>query len=191
MLLASVTLGGCLLEPREAEPPSSAVSVTYLPRSEAKNVWANLQLALNNKGLSGYEEAISDDFHYFPDQNAEQVYPGVFDEWDRDKEIDFVTKFFESGVTISSEMRDEDFVVPDPAGSSEVEWVGVIYYLKVTSTIDNSESRYRASARITFRLESNYWYITEWEDQQRESDPDDAGKLLSSMGDLRGIFGSQ
>lgn len=189
LLLAAI--GGCLLEPRDAETPSTGVSVTYLPRGEAKNVWANVELALNNRGQGGYEDTISDEFRYIPDQNAAADYPSLLDVWDREKEIEFITWFFQSGVTIASQMRNPDFDVPDPAGSNEVVWVGVIYYLKVTSTSDNTESRYRASARITFRLEGNYWYITQWEDQQRESDPDNPNQLLSSMGVLRGIFASQ
>ena len=133
LALVAASLGGCLFEPREPELPSSGESITYLPRSVAKNVWANIQLALNNSDRSGYEEAISEDFQYFPDDKADQQFPGLFADWNQEKELNFITRFFDSDVTIDSVMRNEEFVVPDPAGNDTVEWVGVIYFLKVKS----------------------------------------------------------
>ena len=66
----------------------------------------------------------------------------------------------------------------------------MIYDVTVTSGVDNSSIRYRGSAIITFTLEGNFWYITEWRDQQGESDPD-TDQLLSTLGVLRGNFASK
>lgn len=189
-LVALVVVSGCLFEPRDPEPPSSGQSIPYLPRGEARNVWTNLQTALNHSDSFGWEESISPDFRYYPDTDAENEFPGLFADWDYEKESTFINRFFDSGVKIVADLMDDDFNVPDAAGT-EVEWVGVVYFLDVTTTSDNSNTRYSASARITFRLEANFWYIYEWTDQQKQSDPDNEGQLLSSMGVLRGSFGSK
>ena len=190
LVMVLLAVGGCLFEPRVPEPPTSGVTVPYLPRNTvAKNIWANLQLALNNSDSFGWEENVSPDFRYYPDQEAEQQFPGLFDDWNKENEMAFITNLFNSGVKIVAEMRDDDFDIPDDSGV-EVEWIGVIYFLDVTTISDGSQSRFRASARITFRLEGNFWYIYSWTDQQGESDPD-TGALLSGMGVLRGSFASK
>ncbi len=101
----------------------------------------------------------------------------------------FINNFYNSGVTIESQIKNDEFIVPADSGT-EVEWENVIYDLTVTNDADNSVTRYRGSAIITFRLESNFWYIHQWRDQQGESDPD-TGQLLPTMGVLRGTFGSK
>ena len=99
LLLALVLAapGGCLFEPRVPETPTSGESIPYLPRGEAKNVWANLQTALNYSDSFGWEENISQDFRYYPDQEAEDQYPGLFDDWGYEKEKAFINRFFDSG----------------------------------------------------------------------------------------------
>lgn len=182
-------LTGCLFDPRDPAPPRTSDPIQYLPRGEAVNVWANLEISLENNDSFGWDEAISAGFQYFPDLEAEAAYPGIFEGWGKTEEISFIKALYAGGVSISAQMRDDDFNVPPPAGT-EVVWENVIYDLTVQSTVDGSSIRYRASAIINFRLEGNFWYISSWRDQQGESDPDDPSQLFSSMGVLRGVFGS-
>jgi len=185
-------LAGCLFSPRTPEPPNTQ-SVPYLPKTSPSNVWANLQTSLTNTHAFGWEDNIvpeGNDFIYIPDTNADEQFPGVFATWDRAKEINFINNLYDSGVTITAKMRNDDFIVPDPSGN-EVVWEGVVYDLTVTSTADNSAIRYRGRAIITFRLVANFWYIAKWEDQFGESNPDNPGQSLPTMGVLRGTFGSK
>lgn len=191
LLLAAVLLtsAGCLFTPRTPEPPTSG-SIEYLPRDLPENIWANAQTSLNEKDAPGWNDAISENFEYFPDSAAEaQFPPGTFDDWNKEDEMRFINAFYDSDVTIVSLMREEDYVIPPPSGD-EVDWENVIYYLRVETNDDESETRYRASAIITFKLEGSFWYIYRWRDQQGESNPDNPEELLSSMGVLRGNFGS-
>ncbi len=187
ILTALMFFSGCLFEPRDAEPPTGE-PIPYLPRTDPKKVWENLQLSLNYNDSFGWEENLHVDFTYLPDSEAELQFPGVFVGWDLAKEMSFITNFYSSGVSNLSEMRDEDFIVPDPVGT-EVVWEDVIYYLRVTNASDGSETRYRATAKITFRFEGNFWYVYSWEDLIGESDPDNSN-TLPTMGVLRGTFGS-
>ena len=187
-----VLMAGCIFEPRTPAPPST-VSVQYLPKTSPSNSWANLEKSLNNTHAFGWEDNIvpeGEAFTYIPDSNADEQFPGVFPSWDRAKEVAFINKLYDSGVTISAKMRNDDFITPDPSGT-EVIWEGVIYDLTVTSTADGSSTRYRGRAIITCRLVGNFWYIAKWEDQFGESNPDNPGQILPTMGVLRGTFGSK
>lgn len=187
VLLAIMMFSGCLFEPRDAEPPTG-VPIPYLPRTSPEKVWENLQLSLNYSDSFGWMDNLHEEFTYIPDSEADAQFPGVFLDWDRERESSFINNFYSSGASNLSKMRNDDFIAPDPVGD-EVRWEGVIYYIKVTNASDGSESRYRASAIITFRFEGNFWYVYRWEDQIGESDPD-SGNILPTMGVLRGTFGS-
>ncbi len=181
--------GGCFFEPRDAAPPATGTTVIYFDQNSSANVWANMGTSLEATHAPGWEDNISlDTFIYIPDTETENQYPGVFVNWDREREVSFINNLFNSDVKITAQMRDDDFVVPPDAGT-EMEWENVIYDVTVTSNIDQSVTRYRGSAIITFRLEGNFWYIYQWRDQQGESDPG-SGTLLPTMGVLRATIGS-
>lgn len=182
---------GCIFAPRDPEPPATGAPVTLLPQTSSANVWANLERSLNAGYAPGWEDNISQEaFVYEADSAAESQFPGIFAAWGRDQETAFINNLFNSGVTIHSLMKDDGFT-PPPDGGVETVWEGVIYDVTLTDPTDNSTTRYRASAIITFSLEGNFWYITRWRDQQGESDPDNPGTILPSMGVLRGTFASK
>ncbi|NCQ33715.1 hypothetical protein GW813_01300 [bacterium] len=188
LVLAPLT--GCLFEPRTPEAPST-VSVQYLPKTSPSNAWANLERSLINTHAFGWEDNIvpeGNDFIYLPDTNADEQFPGIFATWDRAKEVNFIGNLYDSGVSITAKLRNDEFIVPDPSGTVVV-WEGVVYDLTVKT--GDSSIRYRGRAIITFRLVANFWYIAKWEDQFGESNPDNEGQILPTMGVLRGTFGSK
>jgi hypothetical protein len=189
-VLALVGAGGCLFAPREAEPPETGTIVRYLEQIIPANSWDNLETSAEASHAPGWEDAISPSlFRYIPDSTTENQYPGVFVDWGREREIAFINALYNSDVTIVARMRNIEFVVPPSSGSISV-WENVIYDMAVTSGVPPSTVRYRGSAIITFSLEGNFWYISEWRDQQGESDPD-SGQLLSTLGVLRANFASK
>lgn len=183
-----LSLSGCLFEPRTPDPPSTGQDIPYLARTSPANVWDNLQTSLNFNDSFGWEENVHPDFTYIPDSEADNQFPGLFAGWDKEKELNFINSFYSTGSTNIAQLRNPDFVVPDPTGD-ESRWEGVIYYLRVQEAGNQSETRFRGSAIINFRLEGNFWYVYSWEDQVGESDPE-SGQILPTMGVLRGTFGS-
>lgn len=189
-LFACLAPAGCLFAPRDAEPPETGTIVRYQEQISPAAAWDNLETSAEATHAPGWEGAISSQsFHYVPDSAAENQFPGAFTDWNREKEIAFINRLYNSGVTITARMRNLEFVVPPSSGSESI-WENVIYDVTVTSTADGSSIRYRGSAIITFALEGNFWYIREWRDQQGESDPD-THQLLSTLGVLRGNFASK
>lgn len=187
----ALSAAGCLLQPRDAEPPETGEIVAYLEQLSPAEAWENLQISAVATHAPGWEGAISaESFRYIPDSAAEAQFPGAFTDWGREREVAFINALYNSGVTIEATMRNAGFVVPPSSGSVSV-WENVIYQVTVISPPPESRAvRYRGSAIITFSLEGNFWYITEWRDQQGESDPD-SGQLLSTLGVLRGNFASK
>jgi hypothetical protein len=190
LLLVVPLLGGCLFEPREAEPPASTDPIPYVPQTSARNVWSNVELALNNTDVAGWDQNLSSDFRYVPDSQTESAYPTVdWANWDKSQEIDFVQSWFGSDITIVSDMiRDGSQNTNDPGGQFGT-W-DLIYLVRVTDQF-GGETRYSGRAEIDFQLEGNFWYITRWEDLNGEEDPDNPGSNLQTLGVVRGAIASQ
>ena len=187
---ACVMASGCLLTPRDAEPPQTGQIVVYLEQIAPVNTWDNLETSAEASHAPGWEGAISStSFLYEPDSAAASQFPGVFTNWNRDREIAFINALYNAKVTIVATMRNLNFVVP-PSSGSESLWNGVIYDMTVTSKVDGSKVRYSGRADIKFSLDGNFWYISEWHDLVGESDPD-TGQQLSTLGVLRGSFASK
>lgn len=179
---------GCIFNPRDPEPPTSGQSIAYLERNSPRKVWENLQISLNASDSFGWENNLHEEFTYEPDSEAENDFPGVFEGWDQSRELNFINNFYASGVKNVAKMRDDNFIVPDPVGDEAI-WESVIYYVKVVDLDNESETRYRASATITFRSVGNFWYVYKWVDLIGENDPE-TEQSLPTMGVLRGTFGS-
>lgn len=190
VLVALFLLGGCIFEPRTPEPPTSGESIPYLTQLLAQNAWENLQLSLRYTDSYGWESNLHSTFRYTPDSETLSQFPSTFTDWGYEQEKAFINALYDSGVTIQADMINNDFTPPDDSGATTVTWYGVVYYVQVTSTSDNSTTKYRASADITFISDGTFWYISEWVDLQQQSDPDNEAQLLPSMGVLRGNFAS-
>lgn len=191
-LVLLALLSGCIFEPRDPEPPTSGESIPYLTATEVQNAWDNMQLSLRYTDSYGWESSINESFRYYPDSETEGQFPGVFDNWGYEQEKTFINALYDAGVTIEAELTNPEFVIPDDSGATLVVWQGVIYYVQVTTATDNSTTKYRATADITFSLDSNFWYISEWRDLARQPDPDEeSGQNLPSLGVLRGNYASQ
>lgn len=188
---ALLAASGCFFEPRDAEPPEAGVVVRYQEQISPDAAWDNLETSAEASHAPGWETAISaNDFLYIPDTEAESQFPGVFaTPWTREREVAFINALYNSDVTITARMRNIEFVVPPSSGSQSV-WEDVIYDLTLTSGVDASAIRYRGRATITFTLEGNFWYITQWRDEGGENDPD-TNQPLSTLGVLRGNFASK
>jgi len=190
LLVVALVANGCIFEPRAAEEPDSETAVPYLDRIDPKNVWDNMQTSLRNIHSPGWEDAILQaDFTYIPDSDAESQFPGVFDGWHGEQEVEFIRDFYGTNPVVDVLLRDPEFIVPATSGT-EVQWEGVIYDMTVTDQ-GGAVNRYRGSADITFKVEGNFWFVSIWEDLQGESDPGTSGGVaLPTMGVLRGTIAS-
>jgi hypothetical protein len=184
--LVLLVLNGCLFDARDPEPPF-AQAIYYLPRVSAENIWENCRLAMINRDASGWDTAVSENFVYVPDSDTEQAYPQVdWANWRKAAEMEFVSRWFASNVTIEADLRDDP--INTPAGSGGLAEWELIYLVAVTDTQTGAITRYRGRAVLQFTLEGSYYFLSYWRDEQGEQDPD-SGATLETMGRLRGAFG--
>ncbi len=180
--LALLPAAGCLFEPREAEPPRAGEQIEYLVQRDAANVWANIETALEARDVAGWQAQFSPDLTAVDETGGDEAWWDA--NWNYDQEIAFATAFFTQVSAIEADMRDTDIEIGQPA--VEGDWV-IIYRITVTEA-DGSTTTYRAQARITFKLEGNFWYIIRWADEQAE---DFEGSRRPTLGVLRTSIASQ
>lgn len=180
--LVLLPAGGCLFEPREAEPPRAGQQIEYLVQRDAANVWANIETALEAQDVAGWQAQLSPDFTATDVSDDTGAWAGLT--WDYDREVAFATAFFTQVTAIQADMRDTDFSVEQPTGQGD--W-DIIYRITVTEA-DGSTTTYRARATITFKLEGNFWYILTWTDVQGE---EYGGATRQTLGVLRTSIASR
>ena len=134
-------------------------------------------------------------FIYVPDPGLNEVFPGFFDGWQEEREVQFMLDLLQSG---SNGLRKVDLEVttfdeiqghfPDTDRAR----YNVVYDLLLTfvdSTVDPPEettSRYCATALWDFiGGDRNFWRLQRWE----EINPSDEADCLGSMGLLRATTG--
>lgn len=182
LAFSAIFLGGCFFEPRQAEAPGGT-SINYLPQSQPENVLANIETALVNGDVAGYDRQVAEVFTYEPDSDTEASYPGVdWASWDRERELAFMSDFLGNIDGMIVDMRAEEHVT---------DWSGSEAFLEYTYSIEVNEAGgtvpYRAKVSLDFKLDGTYWVLTRWFDQQGETDPD-SGSQLPSLGQRRGAF---
>jgi hypothetical protein len=91
LLLATFVLGGCIFEPRTAEPPASgAEKYPWITPNRPTDVFANLASGLASDHDSNYERSLDATFTFVPSPDAEAIYPGQFDDWTKQVELDML-----------------------------------------------------------------------------------------------------
>lgn len=93
ILAALLAGGGCLFEPREAEPPLDEGEGDWIVPKTPKDVFLNLASGLASAGNSNYERSLADEFTFIPrDQDRLQFPDGTFDDWIKDVELDVLSR---------------------------------------------------------------------------------------------------
>ncbi len=184
LLAVGPLAGGCLLAPREAEPPGGSV-IGYLPDSEPGAVLANLDKALAGQDASGYIQRLGPEFRYIPDSQTLADYPATdWENWDRAREEAFITSFLNSVDAVESSLT--EVVLFDDWSGATAEWE-MVYSLQVTSPGATQPTAYRGRAFFRLEIVDTFWRLVQWRDVQGEADPV-SGATLQTMGALRGAF---
>jgi len=183
ILAALLAGGGCLFEPREAEPPLVDEGGDWIVPQTPKDVFHNLATGLAAAGNSNYERSLADEFTFIPrDQDRLQFPDGTFDAWTAAVELDVVTR-------IKGDYQGERVATfGDENGQFEKEDVQVGWaeyeglYSWTLDRGDGSEPEvYSGTARFFIEEGTSGWVLVKWEDI------DVIGSYPTS-GNLRGTF---
>ena len=183
LLAALLAGGGCLFEPRQAQPPLDDTGGDWIVPKTPKDVFHNLATGLAAAGNSNYERSLADEFTFIPrDQDRLQFPDGTFDAWTAAVELDVVTR-------IKGDYQGERIAqFGDENGQFEKEDVQVgwaEYEGQYSWTLDRGDGSepevYSGIARFFIEEGTSGWVLVKWEDI------DVIGSYPTS-GNLRGTF---
>lgn len=171
----------------DADEPDPTAPAGIAPTSPT-NVWTLCGEALADGDSFAWLNAMSPDFTYLPDSATEERHPGVFAGWDYDAEEAFANAMFAASLSFDPDFS-LDFDLPDDAGGSTVVWNSAPYTVTVGSEGGDCPTTYGGLAKITFRLEGNFWYVSQWEDLSGVAASWNPDFELMTFGELRALFG--
>jgi hypothetical protein len=93
VLLLIAFSSGCLFDPRDPEEPGSGEEDCWVVPNSEKDVFQNLECGLQSTGNSSYERILHPEFTFVPRlEDAVALGPEVFEGWDKDIELDVITR---------------------------------------------------------------------------------------------------
>lgn len=161
--------GGCqLFAPRDAEEPNST-SGQFLPPSEATNVIANLQKAVELKSVAGYVGCFSDGstglppFAFIPSSEGSAQYGPLFQNWTANEERSYFQNL-SAQVTVASasSLTLIQKSILSAADSNIVEYDYVLVFEHTDGSFPKSAAGHMQLALL--RNSNNVWAITRWSD---------------------------
>jgi len=184
LIAAAIAPAGCdIFEPREAEQPGEGTSeCPWVVPNRPKDVFVNLASGLACAINSNYERALDPTFTFIPSADAEAVYPGKFDDWTRDVELDVLDRIktlYLGARTV--QFGDENLNFP-----IENEQVGLATYegpYSITLNVGDASppAVYSGIARFTVVQGTQGWVMTIWEDIQPIGTSQTSGFLRGAL----------
>lgn len=171
---------------RSAEPPSVRRG-TWEDPTFYDAVLRNLQSSYNEQIIDNFTDCLSQDFRFFPDPQDDAQYPGIFDDWGREEEIDVARSIFSAGTGTSFidltlvDSTMETYFYP----SGDTVKAEVIYELAVEQDkVDAPQHMAGRASFFIFEGTGGTWTVFRWEDSKADF-PDS-----SSWGELKAVFAS-
>lgn len=187
-LIAVLVIASCdTFSTRVAESPEGEATEYVLPQEPA-DVLSNLKNSIRDRDSEVYQGLFTNDFVFVPDPGdlleLESVYPGVFDGWDIQAEIEIGKRILdETGTTISGLDFTSETLIAETDSTYEIL---KDYQLFLRLEAFAKFEVYIGTARFSIRLDTDgLWYINRWEDARRDTgivaDKDTWGKLKGEI----------
>ncbi|MFO7914746.1 MAG: hypothetical protein R6U43_03540 [Candidatus Krumholzibacteriales bacterium] len=177
IIILAAAAAGCIFEPRDPVEPGGGEEDTWVAVEEPTDVFVNLSSGFAELANSNYERSLSDDFLFVPTAQVENQFPGEFQDWGKEKELDFLNKIksdYAEARSIRFGDENGDFDQVNLEGDEP--WVEGEYLITL-----EGEPSYAGIARFTFiRSGQPKWTLKEWKDI------DFASEEYSTSGRLRG-----
>jgi hypothetical protein len=183
LFLAAIAQAGCIFEPRTAEPPGGGTEqYPWIVPTRPKDVFVNLASGLASNLDSNYERSLDAAFAFIPSADAEAIYPGSFDGWNKAVELEFLTRV----KTLYVGTRSVQFGDANLNFTSENEQVGLaIYEGTYTITLNLGDGSpavtYAGIARFTIVQGTQGWVLSIWEDIEASGANPTSGILRGAL----------
>ena len=188
LLLLILLIFGCKnpFATRSADPPSVRRG-TWEDPTFYDAVLRNLENSYNQQIIDNFSDCISEDFLFTSDPEDNAQYPGIFDDWGREEEVDVTRSIFTSNTSsafIDLALVDTTMEVTFYPSGDTVR-AEVIYDLEVNQ--DKVDAPRHMAGRAIFYVSEGgggIWKVYRWEDSKADF-PDS-----SSWGELKAVFAS-
>jgi hypothetical protein len=183
LFLAAIAPAGCIFEPRTPEPPGSGTEqYPWIVPNRPKDVFVNLASGLASNLDSNYERSLDAAFIFTPSTDAEAIYPGSFEGWNKSVEMEFLARV----KTLYVGTRSVQFGDGNGNFTSENEQVGLaIYEGTYTITLDLGDGSpavvYGGIARFTIVQGTQGWVLSIWEDIEASGTNPTSGILRGAL----------
>lgn len=183
VLAALLAGGGCLFEPRQAEPPLDETEGDWVVPKTPKDVFLNLVTGMASAGNSNYERSLAETFTFTPrDQDRLQFPDGTFDDWTKGVEMDVLTRIkgdYQGERTATYGDENGNF----PKEDIQIGWAEFEGPYSWTLELgDGSDPEiYSGTARFYLEEGTSGWILVRWEDV-------DVIDSYPTSGNLRGTF---
>jgi hypothetical protein len=188
LCLAAVVAASCdTFSTRAAEEPEGEATQIVLAQKPG-DVLSNLKNAIGGRDTDAYEDLFTEDFVFIPDPSdvidLENFYPGIFDNWGMETEIEVGERILdESRTKISGlDLMSERLIMETDSTYEVLEDYQLFLRLEGSEEFEV----YIGTARFSMRLDSDgLWYMHRWEDARRDTgivaDRDTWGKLKGEI----------
>jgi len=166
LLTLLVASGGCIFEPREAEPPDTGDEGTWITPNQPKDVFLNLISGLAADANSNYERSLDQNFTFIPlQEDVSALGSEVFDGWNKEIEMGMLTRL--KGIFLGErtiQFGDENMVF-DREDELPGRWEFEGEYVITLDPGDGSPiETYAGRAIFILEKQSQGWMLTRWED---------------------------
>ena len=169
-MLTALTLiaaaGGCVFEPRDAEPPDTGDEATWITPNQPKDVFLNIMSGLEADANSNYERSLDETFTFIPlPEVVAALGSEVFEGWNKEVEMEMLTRL--KSIFLGEraiEFGDEDMVFErEDVEVGYAEFEGE--YVMTLDPGDGSEAEVYAGKAIFYLTKGTQgWILTKWED---------------------------
>lgn len=176
LLLAAVG-AGCIFSPREAQPPGANSGSSWIVPDGPTKVFVNMTSGLESLTGTNYEKSLAASFTFIPLPSDAGQFPGVFDGWNKTKEVEVMNTIIGDAQSLVVEFSN---LVRIEGTTSTAQYEGR-YNLSIINKIAPDTLVYKGKAYFDLREGSKGWELTKWEDVESVTG-------FASWGFLRGTL---
>ncbi len=171
-----LVFGGCLFSPRNAEDPGGEGTSWVVPDFPEK-VFDNMTTGLEDLSGANYEKSLGETFLFIPLPGDKDQYPGVFDLWNKTREVEAMNRLISDAKEINLDFKNLTIITQD---ISAAQFEGR-YDLMVVSKAVADTSIYRGKARFSLKEGSKGWELMQWEDIESDAQYPSWGFLRAQL----------
>jgi hypothetical protein len=160
LAVAPALLAGCIFTPRDAQAPGDDTGSSWIVPDNPTKVFVNMTSGLESLSGTNYEKSIGAAFTFIPLPSDEGQFPGVFDGWNKTREVETMNTIIGDSKTLVVVFSN----LTQIGGSTSFAQYEGRYELSIVNKTAPDTLVYKGKARFDLQEGSKGWEMTRWED---------------------------